>query len=347
MKPKKSTFPLSKKNKESDLVLDELPLLSKEDQKKVKKADEKITKNFFNIQKRMKKFKKHMKICIDLMDHIANCIDKVHKDTTIANISGSTAGIAGGITTIVGLALIPVTLGASLIVTAVGIGVAVAGGLTGVGSSIVDFVYMRKQCNKAKAIIEEFMEDLKHIKDSLSNIDIQLETLKSVLGENTAEFSRFTDFLLKTNVESLKNEWSLDLNSENKISGLNYFKKFAHLFNLDTLVALAPCLIQSEVQAVSRITQVASRGAQIASRGAQVGAIASGAFVALGLVIDIVFLIKGSKNLHEGAKTEQAALIRSIARALEADSIAFEGTNVQERAKSEQESKTEGTTGTT
>ncbi|XP_031758861.1 apolipoprotein L3 [Xenopus tropicalis] len=341
----------------------------------------------------MKHFIIHMKECISLLYHIADCIEKVHKDTTIANIAGSTAGIAGGITAIVGLALIPVTLGASVIVSAVGGAVAAAGGLTGAGSSIVDFFYIKKQCSEAEKILKAFMNDVKCIKDYLSNIDIQLEAIKSLFGENTSEYSRFTNYLLKFYLP-LKEE-SLLFISENE--GFNALKQFADLFNFKTLTALVPSLIETAAQAgssgakaassgaqvassgaqvASRGAQVASRGAQAASRGAQIASseaqiassgvvvvssaakaavIASGVFVALGLVIDIVFLVKNSKHLHEGAKTAQAAAIRSIASALEKDSKAFEGKNVQENCemnlhegtKSEQESKTERTIGTT
>ncbi|KAE8604827.1 hypothetical protein XENTR_v10014845 [Xenopus tropicalis] len=320
----------------------------------------------------MKHFIIHMKECISLLYHIADCIEKVHKDTTIANIAGSTAGIAGGITAIVGLALIPVTLGASVIVSAVGGAVAAAGGLTGAGSSIVDFFYIKKQCSEAEKILKAFMNDVKCIKDYLSNIDIQLEAIKSLFGENTSEYSRFTNYLLKFYLP-LKEE-SLLFISENE--GFNALKQFADLFNFKTLTALVPSLIETAAQAGSSGAKAASSGAQAASRGAQIASseaqiassgvvvvssaakaavIASGVFVALGLVIDIVFLVKNSKHLHEGAKTAQAAAIRSIASALEKDSKAFEGKNVQENCemnlhegtKSEQESKTERTIGTT
>ncbi|KAG5846274.1 hypothetical protein ANANG_G00148040 [Anguilla anguilla] len=62
------------------------------------------------------------------LDGVADGLERVHFGTTVGSLTGGVIGAAGGITTIVGLALAPVTLGASLIVTGVGIGVAAAGG---------------------------------------------------------------------------------------------------------------------------------------------------------------------------------------------------------------------------
>uniref|UniRef100_A0A8C6WGK9 Uncharacterized protein n=1 Tax=Neogobius melanostomus TaxID=47308 RepID=A0A8C6WGK9_9GOBI len=58
---------------------------------------------------------------------MADAADNFHKKTVTASVGGGVASVAGSITTITGLILAPFTAGASLIVTAVGIGVATAG----------------------------------------------------------------------------------------------------------------------------------------------------------------------------------------------------------------------------
>uniref|UniRef100_A0AAY4BRQ4 Uncharacterized protein n=1 Tax=Denticeps clupeoides TaxID=299321 RepID=A0AAY4BRQ4_9TELE len=58
---------------------------------------------------------------------MADAADHFHKKTVTASVGGGVASVAGSITTITGLILAPFTLGTSLIVTAVGIGVATAG----------------------------------------------------------------------------------------------------------------------------------------------------------------------------------------------------------------------------
>uniref|UniRef100_A0A3Q3XRM9 Uncharacterized protein n=1 Tax=Mola mola TaxID=94237 RepID=A0A3Q3XRM9_MOLML len=62
---------------------------------------------------------------------LADSADNFHKKTVKASFGGGVASVAGSITTITGLILAPFTAGTSLIVTAVGIGVATAGGVEG------------------------------------------------------------------------------------------------------------------------------------------------------------------------------------------------------------------------
>lgn len=72
---------------------------------------------------------------------IGEDLSNFHRRTKIANITGGTTTAVGGVAAIAGLALAPVTLGASLIVSAVGLGVATAGGITAASASISDNVH--------------------------------------------------------------------------------------------------------------------------------------------------------------------------------------------------------------
>ncbi len=58
---------------------------------------------------------------------IADGLDRFNKKTKIAQITGGSTSAVGGVATITGLILAPFTMGTSLIVTAVGLGVAMAG----------------------------------------------------------------------------------------------------------------------------------------------------------------------------------------------------------------------------
>ena len=86
---------------------------------------------------------------------LADEFENQHKNSTIGSLSGGVMGAAGGITSIVGLVLAPFTLGASLIVTGVGIGVAVAGGAVGATSNITGMV---EQSNFRKIVEEKCQE---------------------------------------------------------------------------------------------------------------------------------------------------------------------------------------------
>lgn len=72
---------------------------------------------------------------------IGEDISNFHRRSKIANITGGTTTAVGGVAVIAGLALVPVTFGTSLIVSAVGLGVATAGGITAASASISDNVH--------------------------------------------------------------------------------------------------------------------------------------------------------------------------------------------------------------
>uniref|UniRef100_A0A4W3ICB0 Apolipoprotein L3 n=1 Tax=Callorhinchus milii TaxID=7868 RepID=A0A4W3ICB0_CALMI len=82
--------------------------------------------------KKFPDWKARMNRYVTLLQEIANNIDHCHKGASIANITGSSVGVIGGALTIAGLIAAPFTLGTSLILTGVGVGVGVAGGVTNI-----------------------------------------------------------------------------------------------------------------------------------------------------------------------------------------------------------------------
>ncbi|KAF3837275.1 hypothetical protein F7725_004739 [Dissostichus mawsoni] len=79
---------------------------------------------------------------------LADSADVFHKKTVQASVGGGVASVAGSITTITGLILAPFTAGASLIVVAVGIGVATAGGVASASANITDTVHSKTDRKK-------------------------------------------------------------------------------------------------------------------------------------------------------------------------------------------------------
>lgn len=71
---------------------------------------------------------------------IADDLSNFHHRTKIANITGGTTTAVGGAAAIAGLALVPVTFGASIIISAIGLGVATAGGITAASATISDTI---------------------------------------------------------------------------------------------------------------------------------------------------------------------------------------------------------------
>lgn len=84
---------------------------------------------------------------------IADDISTFHNKARIAGITGGTTTAVGGVAAIAGLALAPVTFGASLVVTAVGVGIATAGGITSASAAISDNVNNANDRKKVEALL--------------------------------------------------------------------------------------------------------------------------------------------------------------------------------------------------
>ncbi|KAM7417687.1 hypothetical protein PAMA_017367 [Pampus argenteus] len=91
---------------------------------------------------------------------VADNLERVHRGTTIGSLTGGVIRAVGGITSIVGLCLAPFTMGASLIVTGVGIGVGALGGVTSGASNITNMVNQSSDRKVTRSIIKEFAEKI-------------------------------------------------------------------------------------------------------------------------------------------------------------------------------------------
>uniref|UniRef100_A0A8C2ZGM6 Apolipoprotein L domain containing 1a n=1 Tax=Cyclopterus lumpus TaxID=8103 RepID=A0A8C2ZGM6_CYCLU len=95
---------------------------------------------------------------------MADAADEFHKKTVQAAVGGGVASVAGSIATITGLILAPFTFGASIIVTAVGIGVATAGSITSATANITDAVHSNMERKKLEKLIQGYQEEITDIR---------------------------------------------------------------------------------------------------------------------------------------------------------------------------------------
>ncbi|XP_041789943.1 apolipoprotein L3-like isoform X2 [Chelmon rostratus] len=118
---------------------------------------------------------------------IADNLDKVSKGTKIAGITGGATTIAGGVAAAAGVILSPLTLGASLALTAVGVGMAAAGGVTGASAAIANKVNATQDKKKIEKTFQEYERVMVDIQNCLKFINEGMEQLKqhdlSVLSE--------------------------------------------------------------------------------------------------------------------------------------------------------------------
>ncbi|RXN08652.1 apolipo L6-like protein [Labeo rohita] len=91
---------------------------------------------------------------------IADDLSNFHHRTKIANITGGTTTAVGGAAAIAGLALVPVTFGASIIISAIGLGVATAGGITAASATISDTINNMHDRKKIELIIMDYEAQL-------------------------------------------------------------------------------------------------------------------------------------------------------------------------------------------
>ncbi|KAL6466350.1 hypothetical protein MHYP_G00241540, partial [Metynnis hypsauchen] len=125
---------------------------------------------------------------INKLTETTDHLEKSHRSATVGSLSGGVIGAAGGITSIVGVILAPFTLGASLIVTGVGVGVAVAGGVTGAASNITDMVQKKKSRKEIEEILKTFQSRISPIIDCLKDIEVLLDEIQRIeLSESSVQ----------------------------------------------------------------------------------------------------------------------------------------------------------------
>lgn len=127
---------------------------------------------------------------------LADSADTFHKKTVTASVGGGVASVAGSVTTITGLILAPFTAGTSLIVTAVGIGVATAGGLASASANITDTVHSKTDRKKVEKMIQDYQEEIKDIKECLEFLQVR---------RRKTHFTEFFFFFCSSRMQSLKN----------------------------------------------------------------------------------------------------------------------------------------------
>ncbi|XP_072296749.1 apolipoprotein L1 [Eucyclogobius newberryi] len=221
---------------------------------------------------------------IDL-NGIADALDKFNKKTKIAQITGGSTSATGGVLTITGLALAPITMGTSLIVTAVGLGIATAGGLTSAGAGISNQVNNSMDRKKVEKIVEDYQEKMQDLNKALKFIKQGIEQLR-----------QFDLIKIK------KNMYNRD------------FPVLNSRFYEDGAMAGKAILINANE--IMRVVQIANVAGSTAARAVQIASMATGVLTGLFVGMDIYFVAKDSKELRKGAKSEFAAKIREVAQQL-------------------------------
>ena len=216
---------------------------------------------------------------------LADSVGKVHRDCTISNVVTRSTGALSGALTILGLALAPVTVGASVALSATGIGLGAAAAVTVVSTSIVEHVSRSSAENKASQLMSIGVKKWK----------VLLEVLKS------------NPHIVDTTEKVTEAEQCIEM----------------HIHALETgnanpgSAAKASVYMSTGRISVPAIEQIEAGFKATASAIAKGARIAGLATAGLFLLVDVGFLVKESKHLHDGAKTVAADSLRQRAWELE------------------------------
>ncbi|XP_033945981.2 uncharacterized protein [Pseudochaenichthys georgianus] len=213
----------------------------------------------------------------DLEEHAVQ-LDQMNKGAKISSVAGSSVGAVGGVLSIVGLALIPVTAGVSLALTMTGVGMGITSGVNSAVTTATEIGVNHTYQRKAKEVFESLMEDVQILQDCLEEV-----TKKGTSGK---------DIALGKLVYSAG---TIAKGSDSFIDAASAFK----VLKSEELVADIP-----------DIGQAAVKGPLALSKSARAGLIGLNA---LFLGMDIFFICKASMSLAKGSETEFSKFIRARA----------------------------------
>ena len=149
----------------------------------VEEDQERLPKEQLDRRRFLNKFprvKRQLEEFIGKFHELAGKIEKVHKGCTISNVMAHSTGAVSGILTIVGLALAPVTMGASVVLLATGIGLGAAAGVTSVSTSIIEHVKRSSAETEASRMISTLIKRWKVLLEVLKSIPTTEKVTKAV-----------------------------------------------------------------------------------------------------------------------------------------------------------------------
>ncbi|XP_063759535.1 uncharacterized protein apol [Eleginops maclovinus] len=243
---------------------------------------------------------------IDLEQHAVQ-LDQMNKGAKISSVAGSSVGAVGGVLSIVGLALIPVTAGVSLALTMTGVGMGVTSAVNSAvttGTEIgVNHTYQRK----AKEVFKSFMEDVQCLQKCLEEVT-QRETSQIDVALGVGKVIAKVGFIGKgvDSLVDLVSAFKLLKSEELAMTGAKVaMQEGKALLNVPRVVADIP-----------DIGQAAVKGPLALSKSARAGFIGLNA---LFLGMDIFFICKDSISLAKGSETEVSQFIRARAALLRSE----------------------------
>ncbi|XP_055008933.1 uncharacterized protein LOC110167750 isoform X2 [Boleophthalmus pectinirostris] len=226
--------------------------------------------SFSESEPRMQQF-------LEELEDSAVQLDRMNLGARISSVTGSSVGAVGGVLSIIGLALIPVTAGASSVLTVTGVGLGITSGVNTAVTTATEFGVNHTQQKRASETFQKFMEAMMNVQDCLlemRQLGVDGQIIHPIAG-----------------VAVCKDVGSAATKAAVVLSG-------------DALASNLP-RVASELPDVG---QAAAQAPLALSRGARGGFIALNA---LFLGMDVFFIVKDSMILARGTETELSKFIRA------------------------------------
>ncbi|XP_062841139.1 uncharacterized protein LOC134300349 [Trichomycterus rosablanca] len=230
------------------------------------------------------------------LEQAAVQLDRMKMGSNISTVAGSSVGIAGGVLSIVGLALAPVTAGVSLVLTLTGVGLGVTSGVNSIVTSITELAVNSHHGKNANNIFIKFMEDLQKL----------LEFSEQVASSEEPVVVPALKILARVGAVAKSIDALVDLASA--VKALSSEEVVVMAANLGLQEAKAARKIPNLAADLPDIGQIAKGTPLAMSQSARAGFITLNA---LFIGLDVLFICKDSISLAKGSKNEAAQLIRA------------------------------------
>ncbi|XP_012966499.1 apolipoprotein L2 [Mesocricetus auratus] len=217
---------------------------------------------------------------------LADKVDKVHRDCTISKVVAGSTSTVSGVLTLLGLTLVPVTAGASLVLLATGMGLGAAAAVTSVSTGIVGYTSESSAKTRASHLMSASMVKVKKVAEALVHSGPQAYEL----SENCCRVLR----CLQQSICVIK------LTEANPALAASA----KHLLTIESISAQSDNQVKKAFSGTALATSRRDWVMNVGTTG-------------VSLTGDVVGLVKESKRLHKGTKAKSAEELRKQAQELE------------------------------